>query len=273
MSSNTWQFLSQIKISSPGMKLIYHYHVPKTGGTSIFANLLKSPIWIPFNTDQDPGIIAGKVHHESNPHGSSKTLRLFGRSHNNAKTLARLQAHLVYDYAFSFYRDPLSIHLSNMNMIVDRVIGLQSGRISLDSEVGRWTSNWIGNLSLSGNAQPHEIAEKLAGSQEYLDQYASILSKYFPILGSELGAWLHSLKVIILDMRILDDFQSSVFKIDLPDKSNQSKTELVKPDMMTTSFIRQLVGDDLGVGDSLQPFLVDRIDDERLSGLISFANS
>lgn len=273
MPTSVWPILSDLKASRHNVKLVYHYHVPKTGGTSIFSNLLGSPIWIPFNTDQDPGMLASKIDDFSAAHGSHTGLKLFGRSHNNAKTIANLKANQVYDYAFSFYRDPLAIQVSNMNMIVERVVGLQSGRIHSESEVGRWASTWVGLLDLPEHASPDRIVESLAVSEEYLSRYSSILSRYFPVGAGELPEWLRAHKMVVLDMGILDDFQASVFGVVSPSKSNQSGQKLFHAAMLSDSFRERLLGDDVSIGESLRHFMIDRMDDERLQALMSYANN
>lgn len=266
MTLTTWRLLSKIKTLSPDTPFIYHYHIPKTGGTSIFANLLDTTSWIPFNTDQETEILIGKINafRELNRSGSPK---LFGRSHNNANSLARFHANTIYDQAFSFYRDPMSIHISNMNMIVSRILCLQSGVTPRQSDIGRWTIKWINILNLSADSDSFEIVEKLLASEDYILEYSSILSKYFPVSPYELKRWLNSWKLLILDMKLLDGFQSLVFNIQSPKIRNQIKTEYITRDMIGGSSRRRLIGNDARMADALQSVLVSTLDDISLHGM------
>lgn len=260
MTLTTWQFLSNIKTLSPDTPFIYHYHIPKTGGTSIFANLLDTTSWIPFNTDQETEILTGRINafRELNRSGSPK---LLGRSHHNTNSLAKFDANTIYDQAFSFYRDPMSIQISNMNMIASRILCLQSGVTPRHSEIGRWTSKWIYTLNLSADSDSFEIVDKLLASEDYMLQYSSILSKYFPVSPYELKRWLNSWKLLILDMKLLDDFQSLVFNIQSPKRSNQIKTEFITRDMIGDSFRDRLIGNDVRIADALQGVLISTLDD------------
>jgi len=223
----TWEFLKEMRYSA-SIPVAYHLHIPKTGGTSIFGNLLKSTLWCPMNTDSASPESLASIRKRVE---EGAKLKIYARSHNTVPTLKRMGVMHIPSVMFTVYRDPLEIQISNANMVGSRVNKYFSGALPKETNEGRWTEKWISTLGCTPSTDIRTVALAAIRSPAYREQYSDILCRYFGDVSS--FERLASSLLLTISLPELSGFMEEVFQIKSVVRLNESDAPWVTADDLT----------------------------------------
>jgi len=236
-----WHLVKDIS-EKRGLSIKHFLHVPKTGGTTFAESLLSDGKALIVSVDAEREVFE---RHLSLLRSAKPGDRIITRSHHPYSVLEVAGMINHVDLMFSAYRDPVDLHISNVNMIMRRVSWYLSGAENIPSSIRRFCIEWLERFEVD-YSDTKEFARQLIFSKAYLDYMGSIYSKYYNT--DEAIAALRGGGIKVIYFTDFDDMFTFVMGYDCPPKrKNITKISYLDRKEFSDEEVGLLIGKDRGL--------------------------
>ncbi|HEY9041766.1 MAG TPA: hypothetical protein VIN66_06250 [Rheinheimera sp.] len=244
-----WMLLQHVLNETKRVAFNY-LHIPKTGGTSLGETLANDKHVDIVSVDALPVVFARQISRLYN----TTQLPVMVRAHHSLQFSALLIAKGLFTTSFLTYRNPIDIHVSNINMIIRRLVAYEAGEVLTEPEI-QFCREWLSKLT-TGFADTEQFAVKLANSDAYLQAMGNIYARNL-----NTANWQKLVKqksLLVLDTSDIDRVFNRVFKYEkVPLRKNVSHDKWLTVDCLTPEVKQRLQSKDVKVVDFLNRHLSD----------------
>lgn len=217
-------------------------HIPKTGGTTFGEVLAFDRRAAVISVDSDPGTFLGQLRSATY---SDPSLPVLTRAHHPYSSVQRGIDEGLVQLVFTAYRDPVSLHVSNVNMIMRRINMFLSCREKLTPLEVQFCHQWMDRMNKFGRCfeDTPQFAKELLLSDYYLQWMGSIYSKFFDTQQSIESVRKGQTKVIFY--RDFDEMFTDVMGYETkPERRNVSDRSYIDISGLSAEEAGRFVGED-----------------------------
>lgn len=205
-----WLFLSEI-FKQKSISPVHFLHVPKTGGTTFGETLGQDKKALIISADAQSATLARQIMRLVNAPENSFVLT---RAHHSLKVLDQAQCLSLFSLIISSYRDPLAVHVSNVNMIVRRLARFINKEKMPEAELA-FCQEWQAALKNQfRNSQ--EFAIELLKSDAYAQKMGTIYHRFYNLTGW--NKLIRHKKLVVIASSSFDKMFTDVFDYPSPPK-------------------------------------------------------
>ncbi|WP_290653986.1 hypothetical protein [Idiomarina sp.] len=169
-----WELIREV-LNNKKNKILLFMHIPKTGGTTFGERLAEDGVACVLSADADDKTFLEHLFYlihadQSRPvvvraHHSLRTFLGSGIDLSNSNKVTLISA----------YRRPIDVHISNVNMIVERLRLFYKDPKSLPNNVRDFCELWVSRLGVTDVPTGYEVIS----SSAYIDNAAGLFSNFF----------------------------------------------------------------------------------------------
>lgn len=216
-----WMLYSTI-LELKSLSTVHFLHVPKTGGTTFGETLGKDGKAIIISLDSLPETFYRQLLRLKA--ARSKSL-IISRAHHGLSLVLKSNCIKHIRLIFTAYRDPIDVHISNVNMIMRRIASYVDGANMPDIEK-TFCEHWLEKLDNSFE-NTKTFARIIITSKEYQDEMQGVYSQIFNVRGWE--KLFYSNKLAVIPSMLFDDMFVDVFDYGSPPvRRNVSKSPILE---------------------------------------------
>ena len=234
-----WDLINKA-VSLVDNDLMLFMHVPKTGGTTFGETLAEDQVAHVVSADAALHMFLHQIFSVLNARDEKKILV---RAHHPLSLFLKIDPARVSDF-FTAYRDPVDVHVSNINMIVRRFSSYldDSGPESLNEGEREFCRGWEASLGGVPDLSP-DGALGIARSDVYLERMGSVFTKFFNV--DNWRELVLSGRLAVIDFRKFDDVFLALFGYEAPpERKNVSDSKVIRRSDLAGADMAKLVGVD-----------------------------
>jgi hypothetical protein len=249
-----WELVCLL-IKKTGCKAAHFLHVPKTGGTTLCEALAERGSARVIYVDSDPLTFAS---HLKSACCAESQAPILTRAHHPHSVMEKVFSTGLIDLVFSSYRDPVSLHISNVNMIMRRMNLYFSTPSRLTEWETRFCTTWQGRFE-SDYENTDSFAKRLLLSDSYIRHMGSIYNKLFNT--GEAVTSIAKKQIKIIYYKDLDSvFTNMTGDCAVPERRNVSDNTRVIESELSSEERARIIGNDDGILGLIRKFLVGPFD-------------
>jgi len=246
-----WKYLKEIFIKEKKRKVIHFLHVPKTAGTTLGVSLQSDKKANVVSVDAPVKEFLNHVKIVKKERDKEKVI--LTRAHHPFHILRKADVLDSFSSIFSAYRDPIAIHISNVNMIMSRLEKFNN-KVSIKEPELSFCKKWDHILKSKNIVfqNTKEVALQIINSNEYIKEMGNLYYKFFGDCTEE------ELKLIsFIDYRNFDDVYTKIFFYnDVPNRLNVGTNKIISYSDLNNNIIEKLIEKDKFIIDYIQNNLV-----------------
>lgn len=248
-----WMLYSAI-LELKSLSAVHFLHVPKTGGTTFGETLGKDGKAIIISLDSLPETFYRQLLRLKA--ASSKSL-IISRAHHGLSLVLKSNCIKHIRLIFTAYRDPIDVHISNVNMIMRRIASYNDG-VDMPHIEKTFCRHWLNTFNNSFE-NTKTFAHIIIVSKEYQDEMQGIYSQLFNVRGWE--ELIYSNKLAAIPSTLFDDMFVEVFGYESPPvRKNVSKSPILERADLDEKIFSKLIQRDEKITKFLSKHLIEPSD-------------
>lgn len=253
-----WIFLTEC-LKQKQSNVLHFLHIPKTGGTSFGETLGQDKKAVIISVDALPETFAGQIMRFQRAKPEELVVT---RAHHSLKLVEMSGCLEFISLVLTAYRNPLEVHISNVNMIMRRVANYVKGS-QMPAAEKIFCEQWLQDFS-EPFTETKAFAIRLLKSDIYRKRMGGIYSLF--LKGSSWKKLHRKGKLVVIASEKFDAMFTDVFDYQvLPERKNVSLAPMISVSDIAPSSLASLVKNDKSISVFMDSNLVEPKD---LRGLI-----
>lgn len=170
-------FLLNALLNNANKTALNFLHIPKTGGTSFGESLAYDNHVDIVSVDASPDVFFTQLVQLVYQQGNEQEKPVLIRAHHSLLYSATFLTGNLPNLSFFSFRDPIDIHVSNVNMIMRRLKAFSDGVLQNEPE-RLFSERWLALLNGTFSAN-NDFAQKIIASKAYQQEMGGIYSRNF----------------------------------------------------------------------------------------------